>query len=48
MMQNILVGIMTIVAVGAGIFGWWMENGGAKKNNLKEEDAQKKEKEKEI
>jgi hypothetical protein len=26
-MQNILVGFIAVVTVGAGIWAWWMENG---------------------
>ena len=47
MMQNVLVGFMAVIAVGAGILGWWMENGGTKKNQ-EEEEIQKNEAEKEV
>lgn len=47
-MQNILVGFMAVIAIGAGILGWWMENGGSKKNDPEEEDPQKNETEKEV
>ena len=40
MLQNILVGFMAVIAVGAGILGWWIENGGSKKN-AEEENIQK-------
>lgn len=26
MMQNIIAGIMTAIAIAAGVFGWWMDN----------------------
>ena len=48
MMQNILVGFMAVIAVGAGILGWWIENGGSKKDDSKAEGPQKNETEKEA
>lgn len=27
MLSNILVAIMCVIALAAGVFGWWMENG---------------------
>jgi hypothetical protein len=32
MMQNILVGVLAVLAIGAGIFGWWLENRNTKQN----------------
>jgi hypothetical protein len=26
MIQNIFVGVLAVLAIGAGIFGWWLEN----------------------
>lgn len=26
MVQNIIAGIMTAIAIAAGVFGWWMDN----------------------
>lgn len=47
-MQNILVGFMAVIAVGAGILGWWIENGGSKKDDSEAEGPQKNETEKEA
>ena len=30
MAENIFVGVLIVIAVGATIFGWWLENGGKK------------------
>ena len=30
--MNIFVGIMAAIVFGAGIWGWWLENGGNKRN----------------
>ncbi len=42
MFQNIFVGILTIFAVAAAVFGWWLENGGsgADKNEHSKEDKE--------
>ena len=37
-MNNILVAIMCIIAVIAGVWVWWIENGGS---NKKEQDEDK-------
>ena len=39
MFENIFVGILTVFAVAAAIFGWWLENGKTnnKNNNSKSE-----------
>lgn len=29
MALNILIGIMCVIAVAAGIWGWWLDNGGS-------------------
>ena len=42
MFENILVGIMCVIAFGAAGFGWWMENGGF--SNSQDEDLDKKNK----
>lgn len=28
MVQNICVGILCVVALAAGVWGWWVDNGG--------------------
>ena len=38
MLSNILVAIMCVIAIAAGIFGWWMENGGLSEDPKKDED----------
>ena len=40
MLSNILVAIMCVIALAAGIFGWWMENGGLSENPKKDEDKE--------
>ena len=44
MLSNILVAIMCVIALAAGVFGWWMENGGSdkkqKENKSDEENAE--------
>lgn len=35
MIQDIFVGVLLVAAFGAGIWVWWMENGG---RNKKDED----------
>jgi uncharacterized protein HemX len=40
MIQNIFVGILIVIAIGAGIWGWWSERGNTKE---KEEITQEKE-----
>lgn len=36
--MNIFVGIMAAIVFGAGIWGWWLENEGNKRN--KEEETE--------
>ena len=39
MISNILVGVLGVLAVAAGCWGWWVENGGSfgrEKENKKE------------
>jgi hypothetical protein len=31
MVQNIFIAIVCLVVLGAGVFAWWMENGGSDK-----------------
>lgn len=38
MISNIIVAIMCVIAIAAGIFGWWMENGGLSEDPKKDED----------
>ena len=38
MISNIIVGIMCVIVIAAGVFGWWWENGGAYQDSKKEED----------
>lgn len=42
MFANIFVGILTVFAVAAAIFGWWLENG---KTNVDKNKNSKDEKE---
>jgi hypothetical protein len=35
-MQDILVGAMAVIAIGVGIFGWWLENGNHGKDSAKD------------
>jgi hypothetical protein len=32
MVENICVAVLAVIAVGAAILGWWIENGGSDKN----------------
>lgn len=32
-MMDIFVGIMAVIVIGAGIWGWWLENGSNKKED---------------
>lgn len=41
--MNIFVGVMVIIAVGAGIWGWWMENGPEKKDETQKDNIDDKE-----
>ena len=38
MLSNIIVAIMCVIAIAAGIWGWWMENGGSSETSKKDED----------
>jgi len=38
MISNIIVAIMSVIALAAGIFGWWIENGGSSEDPKKDED----------
>lgn len=38
MLSNIIVAIMFVIAIAAGIFGWWMENGGLSEDPKKDDD----------
>lgn len=46
--SNILVAIMCVIAIAAGIWGWWLENGGSfqdskKDDNIKDNDIEETE-----
>jgi len=43
MISNIIVGIMCVIVIAAGVFGWWWENGGAYQDSKKEEDKSESE-----
>lgn len=36
-MDNVVVGILILICVVAGIWGWWLENGPVNKENSKNE-----------
>lgn len=36
--SNILVAIMCVIAIAAGICGWWLENGGSFQDSKKDDD----------
>ena len=38
MYSNILVGIMCVITIAAGIWGWWLENGGSSEDSKREDD----------
>lgn len=38
MLSNILVGIMCVITIAAGIFGWWIENDGSFQDSKKDDD----------
>ena len=38
MFSNILVAIMSVIAIAAGIWGWWLENGGLSEDSKKDDD----------
>ena len=37
MFSNILVAIMCVIAIAAGIWGWWLENGGSFQDSKKDD-----------
>lgn len=37
MFSNILVAIMCVIAIAAGIWGWWLESGGLSENSKKDD-----------
>jgi hypothetical protein len=41
-MENIIVGIIAVITVGAGIWSWWMENGRSSEENSEKENRKKK------
>lgn len=43
MFNDIFVGVMIVVALGAGIWCWWYENIGPKEEKMEEENGGKKE-----
>lgn len=38
MLTNIIVAIMSVIAIAAGIWVWWMENGGSSEDSKKYDD----------
>ena len=38
MLTNIIVAIMSVIAIAAGIWGWWLENGGLSEDSKKDDD----------
>ena len=38
MLSNILVVILSVIAIAVGVFGWWMENGGSSEDPKKDEE----------
>lgn len=38
MLSNILVVILSVIAIAAGGFGWWLENGGSFQDSKKDDD----------
>ena len=40
MLVNIIVGVMCALAVGAGLFGWWLENGRSDKKDDEKDDKE--------
>ena len=38
MFTNIIVAIMSVIAIAAGIWGWWLENGGSSEDSKKYDD----------
>ena len=44
MISNIIVAIMCVIAIAAGIFGWWMEKGGLSEEHKKDDDIKENDK----
>lgn len=38
MLTNIIVAIMSVIAIAAGIWVWWLENGGSSEDSKKYDD----------
>ena len=38
MLTNIIVAIMSVIAIAAGIWGWWLENGSSSEDSKKDDD----------
>mgnify|MGYP003442436537 FL=1 len=38
MLTNIIVAIMSVIAIAAGIWVWWLENGGSSEDSKKDDD----------
>lgn len=38
MISNIVVGIFGVIAVAAGVFSWWIDNGNVKDEDRKDSD----------
>lgn len=38
MLTNIIVAIMSVIAIAAGIWVWWLENGGLSEDSKKDDD----------
>lgn len=38
MLTNIIVAIMSVIAIAAGICVWWLENGGSSEDSKKDDD----------
>ena len=43
MLMNIVAGIMCVICVAAGIWGWWFENGGRSETSNHKMDAKEQE-----
>lgn len=40
MAQNIFIGVLCVVVLVAGVWGWWIDNGKSDKENEKNENRQ--------
>ena len=38
MFSNIIVAIMSVIAIAAGIWSWWLDNGGLSEDSKKDDD----------